>query len=201
LNNGGFLRLTVAKYYTPSGRSIQKPYDEGNEKYYHEVHERTGDSTMHYTDTTPYFTAGGRLVYGSGGIQPDIEVSDTTTTGARFDGFIAGIPRLQEVAYDYAAAHYDSIRAAYATPDIFIRDFEVSHALLERLVRELRGGKARFRNAAYAAAATLRLKAFIGRYVFDRNVLYRMLNEEDLVYKRAVREIGDPKFAYVRTSP
>ena len=201
LNNGGFLRLTVAKYYTPSGRSIQKPYAEGNEKYYHEVYERNDDSAVQYADTTPYFTAGGRLVYASGGIQPDIEVTDTTTAGARFDGFIIGISRLQEVAFDYAAANFDSLRSLYATAEDFIRGYDVPDALVEKLARELRGGKARFRNPAYEAAATLRLKAFIGRYVFDRNVLHRMLNEEDLVYKRAVREISDPKFAYVRTSP
>lgn len=201
LNNGGYLRLTVAKYYTPSGRSIQKPYDEGNEKYYHEVYERNADSVVHYADTTPYFTSAGRLVYGSGGIQPDIEVIDSTTMGAKFDGFLSGIPRVQEVAYTYAAAHYDSLRIAFATAEDFITQYEVPKSLVNQLAKELHGKESSFKNTAYEAAATLRLKAFIGRYLFDRNVLYRMLAEEDLVYQRAIREIKDPRFAYVRTTP
>jgi carboxyl-terminal processing protease len=201
LNNGGYLRLTIAKYYTPSGRSIQKPYTADHTQYYHEVYERGADTSDTHVDTTRYYTAAGRPVYGSGGIQPDIVVNDTASVGMRFDFAVAGIPALQELAYDYAAAHADELRAVYATPDSFIADYTVPTGLVDQLASSLRGRESKFRTAAYRNAASLRLKAFIGRYLFDRNVLYKLLAEEDVVYQRALQEIRDPRFAYVRTTP
>ncbi len=81
LRDGSALRLTVARYYTPSGRSIQKPYGEGNEQYYNETAERyyhgeyeNGDSMM-VLDSSKYYTASGKVVYGGGGIMPDVFVA------------------------------------------------------------------------------------------------------------------------------
>jgi carboxyl-terminal processing protease len=84
-NDGSSLRLTIARYYTPAGRSIQKPYDEGQEAYYHDIHNRfvNGEfqekDSIHQADSLKYYTSGGRVVYGGGGIMPDVFIPVDTT--------------------------------------------------------------------------------------------------------------------------
>ena len=91
-SDGSAVRLTVARYYTPSGRSIQKPYEAGNEKYFEEMYERMMHGEMLYADSInfadslKYQTKKGRTVYGGGGIMPDIFVpADTSGRSAWFD--------------------------------------------------------------------------------------------------------------------
>lgn len=84
-NDGSSLRLTIARYYTPAGRSIQKPYDEGQEAYYHDIHNRfvNGEfqekDSIHQADSLKYYTSNGRVVYGGGGIMPDVFIPVDTT--------------------------------------------------------------------------------------------------------------------------
>ena len=92
--DGSGMRLTIARYYTPTGRSIQKPYNEGVDKYYEDLGNRymhgefeEADS-IHVTDTLRYTTPGGKVVYGGGGIMPDIFIP-IDTTGIS-DYFMAG---------------------------------------------------------------------------------------------------------------
>ena len=84
LNDGSELRLTISRYYTPSGRSIQKPYTEGAEDYEMDIYNRfqRGEyfhpDSIHFDDSLKYKTAKGRIVYGGGGIMPDIFVARDT---------------------------------------------------------------------------------------------------------------------------
>ncbi|HRF80474.1 MAG TPA: S41 family peptidase, partial [Flavobacteriales bacterium] len=92
LSDGSAVRLTVSRYYTPSGRSIQKSYDEGVEAYQREKSQRlekgeltTADS-IHMADTVKYFTMNRRVVYGGGGIMPDVFVPIDTTQSSEYFG-------------------------------------------------------------------------------------------------------------------
>jgi len=84
-NDGSGMRLTIARYYTPTGRSIQKPYNDGYEKYYSELNERflRGEheipDSIQFADSLKFTTPGGRIVYGGGGIMPDIFVPADTS--------------------------------------------------------------------------------------------------------------------------
>lgn len=75
--DGSGMRLTVARYYTPTGRSIQKPYTNGNEEYFNDLNERYDrgefevSDSIHFSDSLKFITPGGRVVYGGGGIMPD----------------------------------------------------------------------------------------------------------------------------------
>ena len=91
-SDGSAVRLTVARYYTPSGRSIQKPYDNGSEEYYEDMFERMAHGEMlvadsiQFADSLKYYTKKGRTVYGGGGIMPDIFVpADTSGRSAYFN--------------------------------------------------------------------------------------------------------------------
>ena len=106
--DGSALRLTVARFYTPSGRSIQKSYEKGNEAYSMDYHNRiihdelSQEDSIHFNDSLKYFTSGGRVVYGGGGIMPDFFVP-VDTTG--FNDFYASVIRKNLVyyfAFDYS---------------------------------------------------------------------------------------------------
>ncbi|MDA3930805.1 MAG: S41 family peptidase [Prolixibacteraceae bacterium] len=110
-SDGSALRLTVARFYTPSGRSIQKPYDHGNDEYMMDYHNRlvndelTQKDSIHFNDSLKYYTTEGRLVYGGGGIMPDIFVPIDTVG---FNSLYTSIVRKNLVyyfAFDYADIH------------------------------------------------------------------------------------------------
>lgn len=107
LSDSSGLRLTIARYFTPSGRSIQKSYKDGTENYYHDLLNRYGNGeltnkdSIKLTDTTKYYTESGRVVYGGGGIVPDVFVAvDTSLFGASIAGLNQTL--IQEAAYQFA---------------------------------------------------------------------------------------------------
>lgn len=110
--DGSAVRLTVARYYTPSGRSIQKPYKLGdNETYRQDLEERfvhgefySADS-IHLTDSTTYRTKKGRIVYGGGGIMPDIFVGRDTTLYSPYFNIVSNRALTYQFAYQYADKH------------------------------------------------------------------------------------------------
>lgn len=111
-SDGSGIRLTIARYYTPSGRSIQRAYNHGMADYYNDILRRYEHGEMEHADsvqqadTTKYYTTGGRVVYGGGGITPDVFVPfDTTGVNDYFKAL-----RRNNVFYDYALAFSDNNR-------------------------------------------------------------------------------------------
>jgi len=109
--DGSALRLTVARYYTPSGRSIQRPYEEGTEDYYHDIFKRqvhgeflVADS-IHFADSLKYETKNGRTVYGGGGIMPDYFVPLDTTGYSDYYSNITQKALVYHFAFDYTDKH------------------------------------------------------------------------------------------------
>ncbi|MCQ2345469.1 MAG: S41 family peptidase [Paludibacteraceae bacterium] len=111
-DDGSALRLTVARYYTPSGRCIQKPYQLGEQENYElellQRYERgeffSGDS-IHYQDTTVYYTKAGRIVHGGGGIMPDIFVGRDTTLNTPWFNKVVNYAYTYQFAYQYTDRH------------------------------------------------------------------------------------------------
>lgn len=130
LNDGSALRLTIARYYTPLGRSIQKPYDRGLESYNEELYDRYHNGSMlkadsnKITDGTAYHTPGGKLVYGGGGITPDVFIAMDTT------GFNSKISRLysnntmSNFVYRYYVDNQDYFNR-FANPSDLEKDFNI----------------------------------------------------------------------------
>lgn len=104
--DGSAIRLTVAKYYTPTGRSIQKPYTNGREEYYNDLHNRfiqgefEYEDSIKFSDSLKYITPGGKVVYGGGGIMPDIFVAAST------EGITDYYNRVRNLALIYRFAFY-----------------------------------------------------------------------------------------------
>jgi carboxyl-terminal processing protease len=110
-NDGSAVRLTVARYYTPSGRCIQKPYDKGNDEYYQDIVKRAihGEfqkaDSIKYKDTVKYKTPSGRIVHGGGGVMPDFFVPADTSGYSDYYQKITQKGLVYQFALDYADSH------------------------------------------------------------------------------------------------
>jgi carboxyl-terminal processing protease len=181
LTNGGYLRLTVAKYFTPSGRCIQKPYGLNKEKYYHEVLDRDDTSIHQFEDTTSYFTASGRIVHAGGGITPDIEVKEKSLY-TKDELNIYNNIYIQEAAYQYASLNYKDLIKKYPTIDNFLSNYQIDPKILASFL------KTNEDNIQELNIPHLKndFCASVARYLYDRSAMYRIINQNDLVIQKAL---------------
>lgn len=186
------IRLTVARYFTPSGRSIQRPYGEGID-YSAEYLERfesgeVYDSTkIDYPDSLIYKTKGGRIVYGGGGIVPDRFVPLDTIGGSDYLTQLSYQGLLNEFAFDYADKHREELLATYKA-ETFTSSFRVSADLLERLYafaesRDLKRDQSDIATSEEIIA--VRLKALIARNVWGNDVYYPIVSHNDRMLQQA----------------
>lgn len=197
LRDGSALRLTVARYYTPSGRSIQRPYDKGNEEYFNDVYERymrgefVHEDTIASKDTTIYKTRNGRRVYGGGGIRPDVFVPvDTSAEGEYFFTVRASIP---EFVYKYSSQH-SGLLDGYKTKEDFRKNFVVTDAMLnEFYTYAVAAGLQRnaAKDAKIATKLKLNIEAFIAKQTWRLDGYYYIINETDNVLNTAVSKMNE----------
>ena len=138
LSDGSELRLTISRYYTPSGRSIQKPYN-NMEEYSRDISKRfrRGEffhaDSIKFADSLKYLTLSGRTVYGGGGIMPDYFVPLDTTQNSHYLNELFISNSLLEYTFNYAAQHKDELtRKGY---DKYLHGFAVSDEMLTQLVK------------------------------------------------------------------
>ncbi len=121
-NDGSAVRLTVARYYTPTGRSIQRPYENGKEDYYHDFSERImrGElehkDSIKFDDSQKFITPGGKVVYGGGGIMPDVFVPLDTTGASEYYNRVRSLGLMYRFAFFYLDMHRSSLEP-YTTPE------------------------------------------------------------------------------------
>ena len=191
LGDGGALRLTVARYYTPSGRSIQRAYKH-NEEYGHEAERRlkSGEladaSKIKIADSTQYYTGMGRVVYGGGGIYPDVFIPIDTSFSS--DYFF----EMRQLIPQYAAKWLEQNDRNILPPNIdgFIRDFQVNDAMLDALVSyaDKQGVKPQPAQLAKSRAELKhQLKARIAKALYREEGLYRVLNDDDPAVDKALQ--------------
>lgn len=192
--DGSAMRLTIARYYTPTGRSIQKPYGNGIREYEEEVYNRylhgeleSADS-IKFADSLKYKTPKGKIVYGGGGIMPDVFVPrDTTYDSDMFQQILAS-GALNQFAYDYVDQHR-KVFASYKSADDFRINFNVSPQMLDELLRFAESrGVVRKEKELQRSAPLIRnnLKAYIGRLLYQNTGLYPVLQEYDAAIQRAL---------------
>lgn len=195
LPDGSALRLTVARYYIPSGRSIQKPYDQGKEKYYNDIYQRLlhGEfgqkDSIHFDENLKFKTEGGRTVYGGGGVMPDLFVPADTSG---YSEYLVEVSRKSQLLYEYTFDFMDRHRAEMAG----IKDYKQLLKYLSRfdLVNEMadyaakRGVKrdARGIKLSYDVLNN-NIKAFIGRHVLDDDGFYPIFYQEDITIEEAIK--------------
>jgi carboxyl-terminal processing protease len=195
LKDGSALRLTIARYYTPSGRLIQRPYGEDKIKYQQEAferHESEGENLMHREEkdsTRPVFkTAGGRKVYGGGGITPDYIVN-----ADRLDEYSVQL-RSKNIFLQYADKYLDQNRKTLVSKygkdaAAFADDFEVTQPMLDGVLAIAKAKDIEFKkdlyekDLKYIKAFT---KAYIGRSLFGNEGSARVMLAVDDQFQKAL---------------
>ena len=202
LPDGSMIRLTTARYYTPSGRFIQKPYTNGEESVYNrDLLERfnrgellSADS-IHFPDSLKHNTlVSKRIVYGGGGIMPDIFIPLDTTRYTDYHRRISGLGLIIRTSMNYIDAHRQELNKTYPTIESFKSKFEVSEALLQELIQLASDEKVEFVESQYEHSKPLiklHLKALIARDIFDMSEYYQVINDDNASLKEALRIIND----------
>ena len=204
LPDGSAVRLTVQKYYTPTGRCIQKSYEDGIDAYRSEKYDRylTGELSglegIDLPDSLRYETKiKKRSVYGGGGILPDVFVPiDTTYQSALFSSMLrAGVTN--DFALNFVDPRRDALAQQFPTMDDFIQKFEITEAMMTELIELSKEKEVEFNDEEYARsefAIKTRVKALIGRNLYDYSAFYKVVNVLNPSYMKAVEIFQDGSF-------
>lgn len=196
LSDGSGLRLTVSRYYTPAGRSIQKPYTHGAEDYNDEVLERFSNGEVLKQDSLKkekgqvFTTKGGRKVYGGGGITPDIFVAFDTSLFQKSVAELYDGNAIFVFPYTYYLHHEQELKQ-YKDAFDFARRFNNYDGLWNELLKETKQDTLRLDrvNAAERAFLLNRLKAQIARQLWRTKGYYQVWNTTDPVMQKALNEL------------
>lgn len=200
LSDGSAIRLTIARYYTPTGRCIQKPYENieeyNNEEYERYMHgELLSADSIKLDKTKKYITTGGKTVYGGGGIMPDVFVPLDTAKTNSFVNKAFYIGALNTFAFEYADKNREKL-LAYKTAKAFINSFEITETLLTEFYTYCENmdlkAEAKQKSKINVALKPY-LKAMIGRNVFDKDAYYPIINQNDNSIKTAIEFLEKEK--------
>ncbi len=197
-SDGSMIRLTIAHYYTPSGRCIQKPYKKGeNLDYAMDIEKRfehgelySADS-IHFADSLKYQTLRQhRTVYGGGGIMPDYFVPLDTTLTTRFHRQLLAHSFIINANLSYVDAHRKELKKRYPTFDTFLRDFEVPQSVIDNIVAEAAKQNVKPKDEAELKATMpalrAQLKALVARDLWDMSEYFHIINERNAIVKKAL---------------
>lgn len=200
LPDGSMIRLTVAHYYTPSGRCLQKPYKQGGD-YFGDVAKRyrRGElfnaDRMEVNDTAEYYTLKNkRLVHGGGGIIPDVFVPVDTSLNYSYLNQLFSQKVFNEYVFDYFVKNKKALKQKYAKFEQFERDFQVTDEMIEEIVTY--GEKAGVKRddrwlKASVPTITYFVKGMIARNLWGKNEYFRVFNGGNAVLKAAVQALKD----------
>jgi carboxyl-terminal processing protease len=192
LSDGSAMRLTVAKYYTPSGRLIQKPYQKGEEEAYNQDLKQRYESGELYhrdsvkiADTTKYFTQAGRIVYGGGGIMPDIFVPlDTIQRNRYYNQLLSQTPIFVYKFMNTARAELSQ----YKTYEEFNQKYVLTDKVFDSFIAYTETKNIRKDEKLLPLVRNkvmLYIRAYIAQQLFRDNGYFRTLHQQDEMLKRA----------------
>lgn len=197
LPDGSMIRLTISKYYTPSGRCIQKPYEKGNKKEYNKdlinrynKGELTNADSIHFPDSLRYKTLiQGRTVYGGGGIMPDYFVPLDTTRYTKFyrEVFARGI--VNECGIRFLDKNRKKLREQYPDFDEYKASYEVPESLIKTIYSEAKKKEVKTEDEDAEKTSKLLnqvLKALIARDLWDMSEYFSIIYEDDALVQKAV---------------
>jgi carboxyl-terminal processing protease len=192
LPDGSAVRLTIARYYTPTGRCIQKPYDKGLHAYYSEEYDRFEGGELYNKDSMKvdkskqFRTPGGKIVYGGGGIVPDIFVPLDSAKYSTIVNRLFNSGILNGFSFEYTDMGRAAFLKKYSNAQSFIDKFEVSEKEVSALNNYITNKKVNFSVKGNEHGLSQILKALIGRNLFDDAAYYPILNKNDNSIRKAV---------------
>jgi carboxyl-terminal processing protease len=203
LTDGSMIRLTIARYYTPSGRSIQSSYNEGYEKYIENFFKRytdgemmTADST-HFPDSLKYKTlVNKRVVYGGGGIMPDVFVSADTSFNSVYFRRLVGKNILNSFILEYYDKNRVMLNSQYKSFDDFKNKFQFSPDDIKTFIAKGEAEGVKYNEDQYNISREeilLVLKGLVATNIWQTSEYFQIINENDKVIEKALNVISDKK--------
>lgn len=191
-SDGSAMRLTVARYYTPTGRSIQKPYDNGFDEYFNDLNARYDrrefeiSDSIHFNDSLKFITPGGKIVYGGGGIMPDKFIPVDTSGLSPY--FIKTRSLIYQYALKYTENNREHLRkyteagelAKYLDKQSLLNHF-VDYAASEGIKADAEGLR------VSGKIIHTQIKAYIARNILDNKGFYPIWEDIDTTLKYAIR--------------
>lgn len=190
LGDGSAVRLTIARYYTPTGRSIQRPYGEGSSSYYddYENRYRNGEllhaDSIKVADSLKFVTPAGKVVYGGGGIIPDVFVPKDTSIENETLDYVTRNGFMSYFIFEYLEQH----RHMFDGMDFnsFKTDYQVSDQLAEEFIAYARLQEAHIDMSEYLEELKLALKANIAQQIYGPNAYEYILNIDDSMLQKVL---------------
>jgi carboxyl-terminal processing protease len=196
--DGSAMRLTVARYYTASGRCIQRSYAEGTEKYYEEIyseilnkdpkHENNKGDTIH-----KFKTKGGRVVYGGGGIAPDVYVPYDTSGYTKYYSDVISKGVSYDFCFEYADRNRNTLTKKYTDYKTFGADMNLGNKILDEFV-DYAAKNGLPRNDAQIRKSRLwlinRLQSLIARNLWKNEGFYYIINKDDNFMHAALKRLN-----------
>lgn len=198
LPDGSMLRLTIAHYYTPSGRCIQKPYEKGKKGDYAmdvvnrlKSGELMHEDSIHFVDSLKYYTLKEhRVVYGGGGIMPDYYVPLDTTKYTRFHREMSARSLIINASLRYVDQQRKALKKQYPTIARFQQEFEIPASVTDGILAEAEKQNIKPKDDEELKTTMpylkLQLKALVARDLWDTSQYFAVMNESNDVVKRAL---------------
>ena len=193
LNDGSQLRLTISRYYTPSGRCIQKPYEGSIEDYHREYVDRFengevfDEENVKVNDSLVYYTDKGREVYGGGGIVPDYFVPYDTSGNSRYMNKLFTSNTIAEFTLKYHEDNAEKLEEMGL--ESYLENFKVDEQMLKEVISLAKSNGVKFDDKQYKQSKDrlkIYIKAYIARSVWDNEGFYPVFNKNNEILNKAL---------------
>jgi carboxyl-terminal processing protease len=201
LTDGSMIRLTIARYYTPTGRSIQRAYDEGYEKYMENFYKRFTDGellsadSIHFPDSIKYKTIiNKRVVYGGGGIMPDVFVSIYTANNSRYFNMLFSKNILTSFTLEYFDKNRTQLASKYKSFEDFKNNFSFSPEDIKSMIAKAEDEGIPFNEEEFNRSQEeilLIMKGYVASNIWQTSELFQIVNQNDKVIDKALSVISD----------
>jgi carboxyl-terminal processing protease len=205
LTDGSMIRLTIARYYTPTGRLIQSPYNEGYNKYLENFYKRYTDGelmtadSIHFPDSLKFKTlVNKRNVYGGGGIMPDLFIPADTSNYSDYYRSLVRKGIVNSFTLEYSDKNRKKLASEYKTFEDFKKRFNFSSEEIAAFIKKADESGVKYNEQQFAVSKGEVLnvmKALIASNMWQTNEYFRILNEDDVVIQKAMQIVSD-KVAY-----
>ncbi len=193
LSDNSALRLTIARYYTPVGRSIQRPYNNGGKAYYEEISNRFNHGEGQFADSVKndtgkvYKTKSGKIIYGNGGITPDLFVAVDTSGFSKNSAMIFSRGIIGNFAYNFYLQNLDQLKR-FNSPADFIKGFEFTEEHWQRFLQSAAKDSIIITTVSPKEKTNLtnRIKSSIARQVWRNEGFFEVINTSDESIKKAL---------------
>lgn len=209
LLDGSMIRLTVARYYTPSGRNIQKPYSEGVDKYEKDLIARYNHGELQHADSIVFPDSlryktlrMGRTVYGGGGIMPDIFIPLDTTRFTAYHRNVVAKGAFNKTIVEFIEKNRSALEKQYGSFENYQKVFDVDDQLLTSLVENATKAGVVFNATEFELSKPLmrlQMKALIARDIWTNADYFKVMNTTDETVKKAIDVLSDYKTYWTKT--